>query len=439
MPFKLHLSAWLLAAPASVLAAPAVELRHMLWDASQRPQYLQCARNFENLNPAIKVRISQQGWDDYWMTLATGFVAETAPDVFANHMAKFGEQVNNGVLVDIAPLVKRDAVDVGIYEAGLYENWARGTQQYALPADWDTSALVVNLDAAKQAGVTLAELRAMQWNPRDGGSFMQVAARLARDQAGRNALSPAFNRQQVLIYGYQNPGTGGMFGQTEWSHFAVSAGFQYQPAPWQGPLRYDDPVLADTIAWLAALPAKGISATPEAIGRIGADAMFASGRVAMVPTGSWMTGFFKRQTRFAYAYVPLPVGPSGQRASMRNGVAHSIWRGSKHPAQAWAWLRYLGSPACQQVVAQLGVVYPAVKGLAAVSADVQRRNGIEPAAFLEAADPQRGRTFAPPVVDHGAHINDLINGALEASLLGQVPPAQALREANAKANALLKR
>ena len=196
---------------------------------------------------------------------------------------------------------------------------------------------------------------------------------------------------------------------------------------------------SSTRGWVIRARASAISATPEALGRLGSDAMFASGRVAMVPVGSWMSTFFKRQARFDFIYVPLPTGPSGQRASMRNGVAHSIWRGTKHLPQAWAWLRYLGSAECQQVVARHGVVFPAAKGLAAVAAGVQRQQGIEPGAFLQAADPAHSLGFAPPVVDRGAEIVDLINGAIEASLLLRAQPAAALKAANDKAHAVLKR
>ncbi|MDE1929062.1 MAG: extracellular solute-binding protein, partial [Burkholderiales bacterium] len=170
-----------LAAVAAV-AAPAarapVVIQHALWDASQKPLYQQCAVDFERLHPDIRIVIRQQGWDDYWTSLSTGFVADTAPDVFADHLSQFPEQVDNGVLLDIAPLVARDHVATDIYEDGLYANWGRGAAQYALPADWDTVALAVNLDRARAAGITPDELRRLNWNPRDGGSFGRVAARL---------------------------------------------------------------------------------------------------------------------------------------------------------------------------------------------------------------------------------------------------------------------
>jgi multiple sugar transport system substrate-binding protein len=427
----------------AMFAAPsqAGVVRHALWDAGQKPMYQHCAKDFERANPGVRIRLQQLGWDDYWGSLATGFVAGTAPDVFTNHMIKFAEQVVNGVLLDVAPLIARDGVRTDIFEDGLFANWGRSETgksaraQYALPADWDTIAIVVNLGLAQQAGVSHLELQQMSWNPRDGGTLGHIAAKLTLDKSGRNALHPAFDKRQVKQFGYQVPGPGGMFGQSEWSHFAASNGFRYQDTAWQAPLRYDDPALAQTIDWLASLTPRGISASKEATGKEGPEALFVTGRAAMVPTGPWMLDYFTRNAKFAHAFVPLPVGPLGFRASMLNGLAHSIWRGSKNQAEAWAWVRYLGSEQCQRVVANYGMVYPAVRGLAAVSADVQRQRGADPSAFLAMA---QGKTFSPPIADHAAQINDLLDLAIEQVLLGKSPAAPALRAANIKANNLLR-
>ena len=414
----------LLALLCSAAASQAGEVRHLLWDSNQRPLYQQCARDFEAANPGIHIRITQQGWDDYWSTLSLGFIANTAPDVLTNHVTKYPEFVRNGVLADLTPLMARDKVRTDIYEPGLMDLWQREGRTYALPADWDTVALIVNLDMARAAGISDAELRTMDWNPRDGGSFARVVARLTVDEAGRHATQAGFDPRRVRVHGYQTPGAGGMFGQTEWSHFAGSAGFRLQAKPWDPKLHYGDPALADTLAWLASLPGRGLSATLSAMGKMGADAMFTSQRVAMVPAGSWMVGHFARQTQFAYAWVPLPVGPSGQRASMRNGLAHSLWAGSRNQEEAWRWLRHLASPACQARVAEAGVVYPAVKGLGAVALAAQKRMGVDASVFLQAA---QGPTFPPPIAANGAEVTDLVTGTMERIFSGSLEAGPALR------------
>lgn len=427
----------LIAAAMIALGASAraeIVLRHLLWDADQRPLYQQCAADFERSHPGIRIRIQQQGWDDYWTTLATGFISDTAPDVFANHLQKFPEQVDNRLLVDLAPLVARDHLDPGQYVPGLYAHWSQGGHQYALPADFDTVAMLVNLDMAHRAGISDAQLAAMTWNPQDGGSFGRIIALMTRDQAGRNALDPRFDKTHVAVYGYQTPSAGGMMGQTEWSHFAESDGFRFQDRPWSPVLHYDDPRLAETLTWLSDLPTRGISTTPRTLGKLGAEALFITGRVAMVPTGSWMTGYLRSHLSFPHAWVPLPVGPTGRRTSMLNGLGHSIWIGSKHREAAWQWLRYLGSAACQQTVARAGVVYPAIQGLAEVALQAQRRAGAQAGAFLTMA---RGSTFAPPIAPHAAEVNDIMDAALQDILFAHQPAGPTLKRAEQQVRAAM--
>lgn len=416
--------------------ALAVEVRYSMWDTNQMPAYRQCAADFEKVHPGTTVRFVQTGWADYWTVLAASFVSGTAPDVIANHLMKYPEYSKNGLLVDLAPYIRRDRIDPGIYAAGLYELWGRDGKQYGLPKDWDTVAMAVNLDHARKAGVTLAELQDMNWNPRDGGSFENIVRRLTLDAKGNNALSPQFDKRNVVMFGYQNPGHGGMMGQTDWSHFAVSNGFRFQDKPWDPNFHYDDPRLIETLRYLASLPGKGLSAPYEHAKPLGSNAMFTAARVAMVPEGSWMITFFRDNARFQHAWVPLPVGPTGVRATMFNGLADSIWSGSKVMEQAWQWVKYLGSVACQQVVASHGVVFPAIKGMTERALAAQQAKGVDSSAFFTMAG---ARTFLAPIADNGGEVDHVISSALEAIWIGTGDPDTLMRQANARANDIVKR
>ena len=413
-------------------AAPAAQVRYMLWDSIQLPAYRQCAADFTHQNPGITIKIMQAGWFDYWTALSTGFISGVAPDVFVNHLSKYPEFEANELLVDLAPYVRRDKLDLSIYPKGLVEVWERNGHRYGLPKDWDTVALMVNLAHAEKAGVSLAELRQMNWNPKDGGSFEQVIKRLTLDTHGRNALDAAFDSRHVAVYGYQNPGAGGAAGQVEWSHLAHSNGYRSQAAPWALPLHYDDPRLAETIAWLASLPAKGLSASYE--NAVSTPAMFAAGKVAIVPDGSWMISYFAGNAKFGNGTQVLPIGPSGRRASMLNGLTDSMWVGSKVKEEAWQWIKYLASAPCQQVVARAGVTFPAIHGLADTVLEVHRRHGVDASAFLEM---ERSQTFLMPIAENGAQVEAVMKRAIESVLLGRRPATPALVEAQQKIDKLL--
>lgn len=411
------------------------QVKYMLWDSIQLPAYRQCARDFTAKNPGTTIKITQAGWDDYWTAISTGFISGVAPDVFTNHPNKSPQFVSNDLLVDLTPYLQRDQLDLKIYPQGLVQVWGRDGKQFGLPKDWDTVALMVNLAHAKKAGVTMAELQNLRWNPQDGGSFEQVIKKLTLDVQGRNALSRDFDKKNIAIYGYQNPGPGGMAGQTEWGPFAVSNGFKYQDRPWAPPTHYDDPRLAETITWIAGLAEKGLSVPYENIKGLGASAMFAAGKIAMVPDGSWMISYYAANAKFENTWIPMPRGPRGRRATMLNGLADSMWVGSKVKEEAWKWLKYLGSAQCQSVVAGYAVVFPAIEGMADKVLDVQKKKGIDATAFVTMTQEQ---TFLTPVAEHSAQIYAIVNNAMEAVLLGQKPAGPALKEANDKVRKLFK-
>jgi multiple sugar transport system substrate-binding protein len=137
----------------TVSAHAATEISYWLWDTNQLPAYKACAAEFQKQNPDITVKITQTAWSDYWTGISTGFVSGSAPDVFTDHLARYPEFALNEQLVDLAPLIKQDKVDTGIYVGELFKLWSKEGKQYGLPKDWDTIAIFYNKDMMKAAGV----------------------------------------------------------------------------------------------------------------------------------------------------------------------------------------------------------------------------------------------------------------------------------------------
>jgi multiple sugar transport system substrate-binding protein len=413
-------------------AAGTVEIRYALWDANERPAYQACATEFEKENPGIHIRISQVGWSDYWTVLTTQFVSGTAPDVFINHLMKYPEMVTNGQIVDLTPYIQRDKVATDIYYPELLKNWSRNGHQYGLPKDWDTVALVYNKQMFKDAGIDPATISDWTWNDRDGGTFGRAIARLTIDANGNRGDSKQFDAQHVKVRGYQIGRAGGMMGQAEWSPFAVSEGFKYNDGPWSTHFYYDDPRLARTLAWIAGLMKQGYSAPFDEASRLGSSAMFAEGKTAMVTDGSWMVNWYAQNAKFEVGYAVLPKGPDG-RATMFNGLSDSIWSGSAHKEESWKWVRFLGSATCQKIVAQSGVVFPAIQGLDRITVEVHEKRHIDTQAFLEM---RKATTYQPPIAEGAAQIDAIMEATIQAIFLGRADAATALKEANEKVNAV---
>ena len=417
-----------------VSAQEPVPISYWLWDTNQLPAYEQCAADFEAANPGIDVTITQLGWNDYWTGITTGFVSGTAPDVFTNHLAKYPEYVALGQLMDLQPLVDRDGVATDIYYPGLADLWTREGARYGLPKDWDTVAVIYNADMMEAAGIGLDELNSMTWNPEDGGTFEQVIARLTIDAIGNNGLSPDFDKDNVVQYGYTGGSMGEAYGQSEWSWLTNTTGWTHNNGVWGDEYYYDDPRFIDTIEWLTSLwLEKGYVMPLEEVVSLGAPVVFQTGQAAFTVTGSWMIGFFLNSD-FPVGFARLPEGPEG-RKSMFNGLADSIWVGTQHPEEAWEWVKYLGSEACQMVVGESGVVFPAIPAAAAASQQMRADAGVDVSAFVDQAN-EPGGTFLFPITDYASEISQIMSEALDSVGLGQAKAADVIPAANDEVNAL---
>lgn len=413
--------------------AGVVELRYMLWDANQLPPYRACADEFTKNNPNISVKIDQLGWSDYWKALQTEFVTGNGPDIFTNQLSKFPEFANKNQLVDIQPYVDRDAVDTSVYLSGLTDLWMKDGKRYGLPKDWDSISVLYSVKALENAGVTVEDLNNADWNPNDGGAFEAIVAILTLDSEGRNGLDPNFDPTKVVQYGLAMDGLNNAVGNVGWSNFAYSNGWKFNDGPWDTKYYYDDPKLVETVEWIQRMMAKGFMPPYADIKSLGSRAFFTSEKAALTMDGSWMINWYANNTNFAFGFAMLPAGAEG-RQSMFNGLADSIWVGTKHQEDAWQFLKYLASEECATIVGASGVVFPAHQpGVDAAMATFAGK-GLDVSSFTDIAKPET--TYLYPIADHASEVEPIMNAAFDSIYLGEKSAADALAEANLKVNAL---
>jgi multiple sugar transport system substrate-binding protein len=412
-------------------------VRYVLWDANQLPAYKKCADAFTAANPKIQINIQQKGWDDYWGGLTTSFVAGNAPDVITDHLSKYPEFVKTNQLAPLDEFIARDKVATDIYFPGLADLWkGEDGKTYGLPKDWDTIAIFYNKKLAEDAGISEQQLGSLTWNPQDGGTFEKTVAHLTVDKSGKRGDEPGFDKNNVEVYGLGLAGSGSGFGQTEWSHFAASNGFQYlDKNPWGTQYKYDDPKLIETITWWRSLIEKGyMPSLAAAASGVGLQGTFEAGKYAMVTEGDWNIKGYTGSKSVDVGFAPLPVGPAGKRASMFNGLADSIWAGSKVKEAAWQWVKFLGSAECQNIVGQEAVVFPAIPAATDIAKKEFSGKGIDVTAFTVNVDEQT--TFLAPVSDNASKIDAIMKPTMDSIMSFKADPQSALPQANKEVNAL---
>lgn len=422
------------AADEPAASGDAVSISYSLWDANQLPAYEACATAFNEANPNISVDVEQLGWDDYWAGITTGFVSGTAPDVFTNHLARYPEFAETEQILPINDLIERDGVDTSIYFPGLLDLWARPDgNQYGLPKDWDTIALTVNSGMLADAGIDPATLADLTWNPQDGGTFEELIAALSVDENGVRGNEDGFDASNVATFGFGLVSTGGGNGQTEWSWLAVANGWTFMDQPyWGTSFNYDDPKFVETIDWIKDIIAKGYAPPFEVFSATGHNDLFKAGQTATTSLGSWEIGDVLA-AEFDTMFFPTPVGPTGQRASMFNGLADSISAGTDHPDESWEWVKFLASADCQNLVADTAVVFPAIPTAADTVKQLRADQGVDVSAFT--VHVEESTTFTFPIADYAADRDAVMIPAMEAIFTGS-DTAAILADANEEVNDL---
>ena len=411
---------------------------YWLWDTSQLPAYQQCADLFEQEHPEYTVNITQTGWGDYWQRLTAGFLADTGPDVFVNHVSRYPQYADLDVLL---PLDEQEATadqDAADYAEGLTDIWTGSDgHRYGSPKDWDTIAMFYNNQYLEDGGVSPEELGSLEWNPEDGGSFEATVAHLTVYSNGVRGDEPGFDKDNVAVYGLGlSDAGGGTSGQGQWSGFANANGWEATNAPmWGTEYNYDDPQLHETLDWYFGLSEKGYM--PK-FGQFNEDEgtlqQLMSGSVAVVTDGSWMIPAYAGAENVDVGTARLPAGPNGEAPSMINGLADSISADTENPEGSAQWVAFLGSQQCQSVVAEAAVVFPARVDSVGRTEEIWSEQGINTEAFTGPVDDDQ--TFYMPITSHGADVTALTGPAFQEIWADRPPSGEVLDPINGAINDL---
>ncbi len=163
---------------------------------------------------------------------------------------------------------------------------------------------------------------------------------------------------------------------------------------------------------------------------------FASQTLAMGLDGPWNLPRWKEIKGLDWMIAPIPAGPA-KRATIVGGEYLAIFRQSKHPREAWTFVKWMTRPDVQARWSMNSGYLPirrAVTGIKEYQDFLQTHPGLK--TYVEQMEV--GQTPSP--IDYnGLRISRNISEAIEKATLGGADPKTALDEAAAKSNALLQR
>ena len=411
-----------------------VTLHAWLWDPTQLSSYQACASAF-HAKTGITVDISQSGWSDYWSNLTTQLAAGQGPDIITDHVGYYPQLVSAGQLVNLAPYFEKDGYNpssTGIPTNGL---WTRGSAIYGISQDRDAVALLYNTKDASAASVT-----GLTWSPSNGGTFGALIRHLTVDKNGIRGDQPGFNKSDVKTYGFAMESGDGIAGQSSWATFALDLGWYWTTpqAPFATTYNMSSPQLAQVFSWLQKQYNAGFIAPEARISSLGITPVMDQNIAATTFQGAWTISSYapsadKNQT---YAWAQLPVGPNGRSMTISNSLAQSVLTVSHHPAEAAKWVEFVGSAACQNLVATKAVVFPSIPSEAQKVLAVDKAKGINVDPFTTELS-HTSDLVSWPITSQGTQINNLATTAIDDTLTrGQGDPTVVLTNLNNSINAL---
>jgi len=298
-------------------------------------------------------------------TLATEFAANAGPDV-VGPIGWVGSNTFYGQWLDIAPYLEAANYDFSKFEPALVKMYQTDPTQgtVGLPFAVYPSAIYYNTGLFDEAGLSYPPAKygdkykmpdgsEVEWN---WETLKKVAQMLTIDKAGKNALDEGFDKTAVVQYGFtwqweDKPSYWGAFQKSGPDEtFLVPGGSagSYEariPDAWKAAWKWYYEGM-----WGAQpfVPNGAIEGSAD----FNSGNSFASGKIAMAELPSWYlccVGGLK-DAGGKYDFGAMPVFSDGNVYGRVDADTFRIWKGTKHPQEAFEVMTYLVDTGIQKLV-----------------------------------------------------------------------------------------
>lgn len=374
-------------------------LWHYYDGALQQKTMAELAQKFNASQDKITVKMEYAPRAELLKQLTIGLVADKLPDIVILDNPDTPSFAAMGILADVtdkvnAPEIKKDAYYPGPLKSNLYNN-----KYYGIPMGSNDIALYYNEDMLKAAGITAP--------PQTWDELQVVAKKLSKDGVYGLAMCALKNEE-------------GTFQFLPW---LISSGGNYD--------KLDSAESIRAFQFLTTLVNDG-SLSKESINWTQADVekQFATGKAAMMINGPWNYAPVKADApNLKFSVVKIPKDKVW--ASCLGGENFSIIKGH-HEAEAWEFVRFALSEGNLTAMLDLMGYIPSRKDLA--ESNQKLKNDPIMSVFVDEMQ------YAMPRGPHAKwpEYSEAIYTALQESLTNQKTPEQAARDAQIKAEKILK-
>ena len=300
--------------------------------------YQRLARRFESQHRGTTIDVTVVPFAEASTGIDAGLVSGTAPDVFRVDYPSMGVYASTGVLLDLSDPLEDLGDDVA---KPFMDAVSEGGRLYGVPQHVDTSAVVYRPDVLREAGISSVPDR-----PEDAWSWEEFArvADTLRDAAPDGNAAFAVNWQAL-----------GAFRWLNWLFMA--GGHVYDTDLTRSTLRSAEATRA--LDFTRSFFEEGwVPQTTSTKAATFPDALFTSGKLAMLFAGNFLLPSFEDTIadRFEYAVTYLPR--DARRASELGGNALVATRDATNPELTAEFLAFMAAPAQMKDFCEAAVLLP---------------------------------------------------------------------------------
>ncbi len=288
-------------------------------------------------------------------TLTEGYAAGTGPDIIGPSPVRWFGMLPADWL-DLDPFIQSSGYDLAQFQPVLSSMYLTEEGRFSLPFVVNPSTIFFNTRLFDAAGLAHPPDRYGEKYRMPDGSEVEwtwdvvrdIARMLTLDSGGRTAADPAFDRSNIVQYGftwqYENhPNLWGSYwaGGSMLAPGGTEGGYKAQvPDAWRAAWRWTyDAIWGDR-------PFMG-SAAVEGSQDFSNGDPFNSGKVAMTVQPSWYMCCMQDVSTWDAAAMPSYKGKIGGRIEESS---FRIWKGTAHPAEAFEVLDYLVREGPQKLI-----------------------------------------------------------------------------------------
>ncbi|GGD95938.1 ABC transporter substrate-binding protein [Paenibacillus nasutitermitis] len=303
----------------------------MASDPDKKPWQEAMISTFEAKHPNIKVRLENIPYDQFDQKLTTMISSGKAPDVWNPNQADsgFATYMKMGALQDLTPYIEKGAPELDTMDPNLLNIYKIDGKNYGIPLVSNATYLFYNKDLFDQAKIPYptTDWDDTSWNY---DKMLETAQKLTHDVG--NVRKQVFGFSSTLSPNAMAWSFGGDMFKPE----AYTSGVMGEP-DLMNPKNIE--ALQFNVDLINKYKVAPDQQTVAASAQLGDP--FMTGKVAMYISGGWGLGSYK-DAEFSWGVAAVPYH-EGRKVTLYVDP-WSISATSKHPAEAWEFVRHLADP-----------------------------------------------------------------------------------------------